>query len=65
MYLALVLRISLDIKRGFKSHKAKYAYRKFSNIKRTKPPNVDVFRRVVQLSSPNPMKPGVKSRMKM
>ena len=40
-------------------------YRKISNIRRTKSPNLDVSRLVVQLSSPNPVKPGVKSRMKM
>ena len=40
-------------------------YRKISNIRRTKSPNLDVSRLVVQLSSPNLMKPGVKSRMKM
>ena len=39
-------------------------YRKVSNVRRTKSPNLDVSRLVVQLSS-NPMKPGVKSRMKM
>ena len=36
-----------------------------SNIRRTKSPNLYVSRLVVQLSSPNPMKPDVKSRMKM
>ena len=40
-------------------------YRKISNIRRTKSPNWNVSRLVVQLSLPNPMKPGVKSRMKM
>ena len=40
-------------------------YHKVSNISCTKSPNLDVSRLVVQLSSPNPMKPGVKSRMKM
>ena len=40
-------------------------YRKISNIIRTKLPNLNVSRLVVQLSFPNPMKPGVKSRMKM
>ena len=42
-----------------------YMYRKISNIRRTKSPILDVSRLVVKLSSPNPMKPGVKSRMKM
>ena len=40
-------------------------YRKISNISPTESPNIDVSRLVVQLSSPNPMKPGVKSKMKM
>ena len=41
------------------------AYRKISNISRTKSINLDVSRLVLQLSLPNPMKPGAKSRMKM
>ena len=40
-------------------------YRKSSNIRRTKNPNINVFRVVLQLFLPNPMRPGVKSRMKM
>ena len=40
-------------------------YRKVSNIRRTKLPNLTASRLVLQLSLPNPMKPGVKSRMKM
>ena len=40
-------------------------YRKISNIRRTISPNLNVSRLVLQLSLPNPMKPGVKSRMKM
>ena len=40
-------------------------YRKISNIRRTKSPNLNVSRLVFQLSLPNPSKPGVKSRMKM
>ena len=40
-------------------------YRKISNISSTKSPNLDVARLVVSLSSPNSIKPGVKSRMKM
>ena len=42
-----------------------FKYRKISNISRTKSPNLIVSRPVVELSLPNPMKPGVKSRMKM
>ena len=40
-------------------------YREISNIRRTKSPNLTVSHFVLQLSLPNPMKPGVKSRMKM
>ena len=43
----------------------KWNYRKFSNIRRTKSPNLNVPRIVLKLSLPNPMKSGVKSRMKM
>ena len=40
-------------------------YRKIYNIRGTESPNLNDSRLVVQLSLPNPMKPGVKSRMKM
>ena len=40
-------------------------YRKISNIRRTKSQTLNVSRLVLQLSLPNPMKPGVKSRKKM
>ena len=40
-------------------------YRKISNISRAKSPNLNVSRLVLQMSLPNPTKPGVKSRMKM
>ena len=40
-------------------------YRKISNIRRTKSPNLNVSRHILQLSLPNPMKLGVKLRMKM
>ena len=40
-------------------------YSKISNIRCTKSPNLNVSRLIVQLSLPNPMTPGVKSRMKM
>ena len=40
-------------------------YRQFSNISRTQSPNINVYRLILQLSLPNPTKPGVKSRMKM
>ena len=40
-------------------------YRKIANIRRTESQNLTVSRLVLQLYLPNPMKPGVKSRMKM
>ena len=40
-------------------------YRKISNISRTKSPNLNVSRLVVQLPLPNPMTPVGKSWMKM
>ena len=40
-------------------------YLQFSNIRRTQSQNIDVFRLVLLLSLPNPLKPGVKLRMKM
>ena len=40
-------------------------YRKISDIRRIKSPNLNVPRLVLQLSLLNPVKPGVKSRMKM
>ena len=40
-------------------------YHKISNIRCTKSPNLNVPRIVLRLSLPNPMKPCVKSRMKM
>ena len=40
-------------------------YRKVSNIRRTKPQHLNVSRLILWLSFPNPLKAGVKSRMKM
>ena len=40
-------------------------YRKTSSISRTKSQNFNVSNVVLQLSLLNPLKPGVKSRMKM
>ena len=40
-------------------------YGKTSNIRHTKSRNLNVFRLVLPLSLPNPLKSGVKSRMKM
>ena len=41
------------------------SYRQFSNIRCTQTPNIYVSRLVLQLSLPNPLKPGVKLGMKM
>ena len=40
-------------------------YRKVSNIRRTKSQNLKASRLILQMSLPNPLKPGVKLRMKM
>ena len=40
-------------------------YRKTSSISRTKSQSLNVFRILAQLSSLNPLNPGVKLRMKM
>ena len=45
-------------------HKLLY-YRKVSNIRRTKYKNLNDSRLVLQLYVPNPLKPSVKSIMKM
>ena len=42
-----------------------YTYRQVSNIRRTKSQHFKDSRTVLQLSLPNPLKPDVKSRMKM
>ena len=40
-------------------------YRQFSNIRCTQFQNINGSRLVLQLTLPNPLKPGVKLRMKM
>ena len=42
-----------------------YDVREISNIRRNKSQNLNDSRLVLQLPLPNPLKPGVKSRMKM
>ena len=44
---------------------SEWVYRQLSNIRRTQNQNITVSRLVLQLSLPNPLKPGVKLRMKM
>ena len=51
----------LDITRAF----LMTIYRQIANMIRTKPKNLNVSRFALQLSLPNPLTPGVKSRMKM
>ena len=41
------------------------SYRKASNIRRTKSQNLNASRLILQLYLPNPLKPGVKLRIKM
>ena len=41
------------------------SYRQISNISSTKSQNLNVYRLVLQMPLPNPLKPGVKTRMKM
>ena len=55
----------VSLKKGMRCRWKKLDYRRISNIRRTESPNLDVSRVVLQLSLPNPIKPGVKSRMKM
>ena len=45
--------------------KSSYTYRKVSNIRRTKSQNLNASRLTLLLPLPNPLKPGVKLRMKM
>ena len=56
--LALVAKITLKVTQEL-------AYRKTSGINRTKSKNLNVSNLVLQLSLLNPLKSGVKSRMKM
>ena len=50
---------------GHVSHLKVWMYRTISNIRRTKSQNLNDSCLVMQLSLPNPLKSGVKSRMKM
>ena len=42
-----------------------YIYPQASNVRHTKSQNSNVSHLILQLSMPNPLKPGVKLRMKM
>ena len=46
-------------------HDRSVVYRQLSNIRRTQSQNINGSRLVLQLSLPNPLKPGVNLRMKM
>ena len=46
-------------------HHASVRYRQVSNIRRIKSQHLKYSRTVLRLSLPNPLKPDVKSRMKM
>ena len=61
MWRQFTVRLLQNADRLFPSR----TYRNISNIRRTKSPNLNVSRLVLQLFLPNPMKPCVKSRMKM
>ena len=50
---------------AYLGHACNQSYHQFSNISRTQSQNTKVSRLVLQLSLPNPLKPGVKLRMKM
>ena len=67
-----VTRIHSDVGQGFKDLKDSkqdstqhFIYRQIFDIRRTKSQDLNVSRLVLRLSLPNPLKPRVKSRMKM
>ena len=62
--LPLCRRYIFSVNRASPGHHQTW-YRKTSNISRTKSQNSNVSNLVLQLSLLNPLKPGVKSRMKM
>ena len=73
MYLLILYHFFYSIAHGISDFYFKYAvfiyillmYRKTSSISRTKFQNLNVSCILLQLSSLNPLKPGVKLRMKM
>ena len=56
---------ALNVSSTFPLQVCIYCYRQTSNIDCTISQNLNVFLLVLQLALPNPLKPGVKSRMKM
>ena len=59
------MKLFSKIKRYFSTRPCSYAYRQISNVRRTNFQNLNVSRLVLNFSLPNPLEPGVKSKMKM
>ena len=60
---ALIYAIAIGPKNS--GPQSRVSYRQVSTIRRTKSQHLKYFPTVLRLSLPNPLKPGVKSRMKM
>ena len=60
-----VLELKVECHQLWRGSQHKIKYLKVSNIRRTKPQNLNASRLILQLSLPNPLKPGVQLRMKM
>ena len=63
--IAIIVIYTCIIFISFYNHHDHCLYRKISNISCTKFQNLNDSRFISQLSVPNPLKPGVKLRMKM
>ena len=61
----IIIMVWWPVYSGLSKKRAKISYRKTSNIRRTQFKNFDISRLVLQLYLPKPLKPCVKSRMKM
>ena len=60
-----IFKMRLCHKTPYITHHILEDYCQISNKRHTKSPNLNVSRLVLQLSLPNPLKPGVKSRVKI
>ena len=60
-----IIHFTINTKDLIIQHEKFRIYRQTSNIRRTEFQNLNVYRLVLQLSLPNPLQPGVESRMKM
>ena len=60
-----IIHFTINTKDLIIQHEKFRIYRQTSNIRRTEFQNLNVYRFVLQLSLPNPLQPGVESRMKM